>query len=179
MTTFATRDTAHLRRVLGAFPTGVTVIAALVQGGPVGMAVSSFTSVSLEPPMVLACINRASTTWPVLAPAPMFGVSVLAADQQRACRQLSARGGDRFADLAWHTTSHGAVLLDGVAAWLECSTEDVHAAGDHDIVVLRVHDLGQGPSVPPLVFHRSAFRHLAPQGSAGREGLVPDGDMAL
>ena len=161
MTTIATRDTQQLRQVLSSFPTGVTAIAALVDGQPVGMAVNSFTSVSLDPPMVLVCINRASTTWPALAGVPMFGVSVLADGHQRACRQLSARGGDRFADVAWHATSQGAVILDGAAAWLECSLESRHEAGDHDIVVLRVHDLDGDRNVAPLVFHGSGFRRLA------------------
>jgi flavin reductase (DIM6/NTAB) family NADH-FMN oxidoreductase RutF len=161
VTTFTTGDTHQLRQVLSTFPTGVTAIAALVDGRPVGMAVSSFTSVSLDPPMVLVCINRASATWPALAGAPMFGVSILAAGQQRACRQLSARSGDRFANLRWHATAHGAVVLDGAAAWLECSLESLHEAGDHDIVVLRVHDLDGDRSVAPLVFHGSGFRRLA------------------
>lgn len=149
-----------LRRVFGAFPTGVTAIAALVDGTPTGMAASSFTSVSLDPPLVSVCVAHSSTTWPVLRDATRLGVSVLAVGQEQACVQLSARGGDRFANLEWRATSDGAVLIEGASAWLECSTEARHRAGDHDIVVLRVHELDADHGVGPLVFHASQFRRL-------------------
>ena len=87
-------------------------------------------------------------------------MSVLASGQREACRQLGARGGDRFAGLEWRATERGAVLLEGASAWLECSVDLQHAAGDHDIIVLRVHDLDGDHSVPPLVFHASRFRDL-------------------
>ena len=153
-------DPAQLRRVFGAFPSGVTAIAALIDGGPVGIAASSFTSVSLDPPLVSVCIAHSSTTWPLLSGAARFGVSVLAADQERACVQLSARHADRFADLDWRATAHGAVLLEGASAWLECSTDAAFRAGDHDIVVMRVHDLDADHAVQPLVFHASRFNQL-------------------
>jgi flavin reductase (DIM6/NTAB) family NADH-FMN oxidoreductase RutF len=153
---------SHLRRVFGAFPSGVTAIAALVRGLPVGIAASSFTSVSLDPPLVSLCVAHSSTTWPQLRDAPSLGVSVLSADQEQACRQLSGRNSDRFADLHWRATSDGAILLDGAIAWLECSTEAVHRAGDHDIIVLRVQDLDCDDSVRPLVFHASQFHRLHP-----------------
>jgi flavin reductase (DIM6/NTAB) family NADH-FMN oxidoreductase RutF len=96
-----------------------------------------------------------------------LGISVLSADQEQACRQLSARDGDRFADLGWRTTDNGAVLLEGASAWFECSLEQLAPAGDHDIVVLRVHDLDGDHAVSPLVFHGSRFRRLHPEQSAG------------
>jgi flavin reductase (DIM6/NTAB) family NADH-FMN oxidoreductase RutF len=151
-----------LRRTFAAFPSGVTAIAAVVDGSPLGIAASSFTSVSLEPPLVSVCVAHSSTTWPVLRQVARFGVSVLSAGQEQACRQLSARHGDRFADLGWRVTADGAVLLDGASAWLECSTEAEYRAGDHDIVVLRVHDLEADDTVGPLVFHASRFRRLEP-----------------
>lgn len=155
-------DSARLRRVFGAFPSGVTAIAALLDRVPVGIAASSFASVSLDPPLVSVCVAHSSTTWPVLRQAPRFGISVLSADQERAARQLSARDADRFAALAWRTTVDGAVLLDGASAWLECGIETQHRAGDHDIVVLRVHDLDADHAIGPLVFHASRFRRLHP-----------------
>jgi flavin reductase (DIM6/NTAB) family NADH-FMN oxidoreductase RutF len=160
MTVAQVLDPARLRRVLGAFPSGVTAVAAVVDGAPVGLAASSFTSVSLDPPLVSVCIAHASTTWPVLRGARRLGVSVLGADQEAAGRQLAARGADRFAALAWRSTGHGAVLLDGAAAWLECGIEAEVRAGDHDIVLLRVHDLDADHDVSPLVFHGSRFRRL-------------------
>jgi flavin reductase (DIM6/NTAB) family NADH-FMN oxidoreductase RutF len=150
----------HLRRVFGAFPTGVTAIAALVDGVPVGLAASSFTPVSLSPPMVSVCLAHTSSTWPVLRRATRLGVSVLGAHQEWLCRQLSARGVDRFAGAPWRTVEDGGVLLDGGSAWLDCSIEREIPAGDHDIVLLRVHDLDADPDVPPLVFHASGYPRL-------------------
>lgn len=151
---------AELRRVFGAFPTGVTAIAALVDGEPAGLAANSFTSVSLQPPLLSVCIAHTSTTWPLLADRARLGVTVLGAGQERACAQLASRSGDRFAGLDWYATDDGAVLLDGAAAWFDTSVEQQVRAGDHDIVVLRVHALGADRAVAPLVFHGSRFRRL-------------------
>jgi flavin reductase (DIM6/NTAB) family NADH-FMN oxidoreductase RutF len=153
-------DPATLRRAFGTFPTGVAAIAALVDGRPTGLAASSFTSVSLDPPLVSVCIARTSSTWPLLAGAPRLGVSVLAAAQDRHGRQLAASGIDRFADLSWRATEDGAVRLDGAAAWFDTSVHRVVPAGDHDIVLLRVHELDADHSASPLVFHGSRFRRL-------------------
>jgi flavin reductase (DIM6/NTAB) family NADH-FMN oxidoreductase RutF len=153
-------DPARLRQVFGAFPTGVTALAALVDGQPVGIAASSFTSVSLDPPLVSVCVARTSTTWPLLHHAPRYGVSVLSADQEQAGRQLADRRGDRFAELRWRATAGGAVLLEGASAWLECSTHQQIPAGDHDLILLRVHDVDVDSAVTPLVFQASQFRRL-------------------
>lgn len=150
----------ELRRVFATFPTGVVAMAALVDAVPAGMAASSFVSVSLDPPLVSVCVAHTSTTWPVLRGADRLGISVLGAHQERAGRQLAARGADRFAGLPWRATGGGAVLLTGSSAWLDCGVEREVPAGDHDIVLLRVHDLGADAQVPPLVFHGSAFRRL-------------------
>jgi flavin reductase (DIM6/NTAB) family NADH-FMN oxidoreductase RutF len=158
----------ELRRVFAAYPTGVTAVAALVGNVPRGIVASSFISVSLDPPLVSVCVAHASTTWPVLRRAGRLGISVLGAHQQLVCRQLSARGGDRFAALSWWATAAGAVLVSGASAWLDCSIERHVPAGDHDIVLLRVHDL-HASNVPPLVFHGSAFRQL--QLDADADGL--------
>jgi flavin reductase (DIM6/NTAB) family NADH-FMN oxidoreductase RutF len=154
-------DPATLRRVLGAFPTGVTALAALVDGVPVGMAANSFTSVSLDPPLVSVCVATASATWASLRRADRIGVSVLSHRQETASRQLAARGIDRFAGLSWYPTDDGAVLLDHASAWFDCAIEREIRAGDHDIVLLAVTRLGTDPSRPPLVFHGSKYRRLA------------------
>jgi flavin reductase (DIM6/NTAB) family NADH-FMN oxidoreductase RutF len=156
-------DPAHLRRVFSTFPTGVVAMAAVVDGDPVGLAASSFVSVSLDPPLVSVCVAHTSTTWPVLRTVGRLGISVLGAHQESAGRQLSEKGVDRFAGLGWRATADGAVLLAGASAWLDCAVERELPAGDHDIVLLRVHDLGADPRVPPLVFHGSAYRRLEEQ----------------
>jgi flavin reductase (DIM6/NTAB) family NADH-FMN oxidoreductase RutF len=160
MTTCALEPT-DMRRVLGAFPTGVTAVAALVGGDPMGITANSFTSVSLEPPIVLIAVAHTSTTWPSLRRAARLGISVLGAHQERQGRALSARGTDRFASVQWRVTDDGAVLLEGASAWLDCSIERHIPVGDHDLVLLRVHALDADASVPPLVFHASRFRALA------------------
>ena len=155
-------DPGTLRRVLGAFPTGVTALAALAEGGaPAGMAANSFTSVSLDPPLVSVCVAMSSRTWPLLRSAPRLGVSVLGHEQETASRSLASRDADRFAGLAWRTSEDGAVFLEDASAWLDCSVEREIRAGDHDIVLLRVHRLGTEPGIPPLVFHGSRYRRLA------------------
>ncbi|GIH20167.1 flavin reductase family protein [Rugosimonospora africana] len=155
-----TLEPEHLRRVFGAFPTGVTAIAAVVDQAPVGLAANSFTSVSLNPPMVSVCLARASTTWPVLRRATRLGVSVLGEHQEWLSRQLSARGVDRFAGARWRILTGGGVLFEDCSAWLDCSIDQVIPAGDHDIVLLRVHDLDANPLVSPLVFHASGYPRL-------------------
>jgi flavin reductase (DIM6/NTAB) family NADH-FMN oxidoreductase RutF len=154
-------DPATLRRVLGAYPTGVTALAALIDGEPVGMAANSFTSVSLDPPLVSVCVATTSSTWPKLRRATRLGVSVLSHEQEAASRSLASRGVDRFAGLSWHATEDGAILLDGASAWFDCAVEREIRAGDHEIVLLNVHGLGTDPLTPPLVFHGSRYRRLA------------------
>jgi flavin reductase (DIM6/NTAB) family NADH-FMN oxidoreductase RutF len=154
---------ANLRRVFGAFPTGVTAVAALAPTGePIGLAASSFTSVSLDPPIVSVCIGHGSSTWPRLRTAARLGVTVLGAHQEEAAGQLSRPVADRFAGLPWRSTLDGAVLIDGSAAWLDCSIENEVTAGDHDVIFLRVHELDADPAVEPLVFHNSRFWRLRP-----------------
>jgi flavin reductase (DIM6/NTAB) family NADH-FMN oxidoreductase RutF len=153
------REHAELRRVFAAYPTGVAAIAALVEGTPAGIAASSFVSVSLDPPLVSVCVAHTSTTWPSLRSAKRLGISVLGAHQELAGQNLGTPGIERFADLVWRATGDGAVMLCGASAWLDCSIERHILAGDHDIVLLRVHDLGASDA-PPLVFHGSTFRRL-------------------
>jgi flavin reductase (DIM6/NTAB) family NADH-FMN oxidoreductase RutF len=150
-------DPQRLRHVFGAFPSGVAALAALIDGVPLGIAASTFTSVSLDPPLVSVCVAHTSTTWPSLRTAPRLGISILSADQEQAGRQLGGNQADRFAELSWNATRDGAVLLEGASGWIDASIEQQVRAGDHDIVVLRVHDLDADHDVSPLVFHVSRF----------------------
>lgn len=160
MTATDPQNPTHLRRAFGAYPTGVTALAALIDGQPVGMTASSFTSVSLQPPLASVCIAHTSTTWPQLRRAPRLGVNVLSADQPHIARKLSSKGEDRFTGLPWRPTRLGAVLFGGASAWFDCSIADTVRAGDHDIVVLRIHELEADDSGKPLVFHASQFHTL-------------------
>jgi flavin reductase (DIM6/NTAB) family NADH-FMN oxidoreductase RutF len=150
---------SRLREAFGCFPSGVTAVCALIDGVPQGMAASSFTSVSLTPPLVSLCIQRTSSTWPRLRDRRL-GLSVLAEGQDDACLRLSARNGDRFHDVEWEPGPHGSVFISGSSAWLECSLHEEVPAGDHLIALLRIHGLHTAEN-PPLVFHGSRFRRLA------------------
>lgn len=154
-------DSRTLRNAFGCYPTGVTAICAMIDGEPVGMAVSSFVSVSLDPSLVLICIQTTSTTWEKLKHVRRIGVSVLGEEQHRACSQLAAKSGDRFAGLDWLSTAGGAVLLEESAVSLECTIGETIVAGDHFLVLLKVEELNFQPRVNPLVFHGSRFRKLA------------------
>lgn len=154
-------DPRTLRNAFGCFPSGVTAICAMIDGEPTGMSASSFVSVSLDPPLVLVCIQNSSATWRKLKDAPRIGVSVLGEEHDRACSQLAAKSGDRFDRLEWFATDGGAVLLEGAAASLDCSVVDEIAAGDHQLVLLRIEALNFQPTVNPLVFHGSRFRKLS------------------
>jgi flavin reductase (DIM6/NTAB) family NADH-FMN oxidoreductase RutF len=153
-------DQAILRQTYGCFPSGVTALAAMIDGSPVGIAASSFTSVSMDPPLVSICVAETSSTWPLLQGAPRLGVSVLGAGHAAAAKQLASRG-DRFAGLGLEVTDAGAVLIQGSTAWLDCTIDAELPAGDHSIVLLRIQALTPHLDIAPLVFHGSAFRQLA------------------
>jgi flavin reductase (DIM6/NTAB) family NADH-FMN oxidoreductase RutF len=151
-------DAARYRQVLGHFPTGVTVVTAMADDGPVGLAVGSFTSVSLEPPLVAFCPGRHSTSWPKIRDTGAFCVNVLAEDQEAVCRVFAGKSEEKFEGLGWKPASaSGAPVLEGVLAWVDCRIEAVHEAGDHWIVVGAVEDLEVGREVGPLVFYRGGY----------------------
>jgi flavin reductase (DIM6/NTAB) family NADH-FMN oxidoreductase RutF/DNA-binding IclR family transcriptional regulator len=153
-----TFDGQKFRQVLGHFPTGVAVVTGMdADGSPAGMAVGSFSSVSLDPPLVAFMPDRSSTSWPRFRDAGSFCVNILGAEQESVCRTFASRGGDKFADLSWQPAGSGAPLLDGVLAWIDCDTEVVHEAGDHYIVIGRVRDLDIGTPALPLVFFQGGY----------------------
>ena len=154
-------DPGLLRRAFGCFPSGVTAVCALVDGEPAGMAASSFTSVSVAPPLVSVCFQESSGTWPRLRGRPRLGISVLAEGRDDICLSLSRTRGDRFADIAWDRADRGGVFVHGATAWLETSLYAEVPAGDHTVALLEIHGLRADPDVAPLVFHGSRFRRLA------------------
>ncbi|MFB6892710.1 flavin reductase family protein [Kitasatospora sp. NPDC056327] len=155
-------NAAALRQAFGAYPTGVVAMSALCDGEPVGLAVSSFVSISLEPPMVAVSVARTSATWPRLVEAPVLGLSVLSHGQGALCRRLASRAGDRFDGTAWQATPEGAVLIHDAALWLTARVNAVYDGGDHEIVLMELLTVELFPGVEPLVFHTSQFRELTP-----------------
>jgi flavin reductase (DIM6/NTAB) family NADH-FMN oxidoreductase RutF len=138
----------------------------MFDGAPHGITASSFTSVSLEPPLVAVCVAHTSTTWPKLAQLRQLGLSVLAAGHGRVARSLASRSADRFSEVEWITTPSGAVLVSGSTLWLECTVFRQIPAGDHNIAILRVVAIETHPDIAPMVFHRSTYRELAPSAAA-------------
>jgi 3-hydroxy-9,10-secoandrosta-1,3,5(10)-triene-9,17-dione monooxygenase reductase component len=155
---------AAFRRVMGCFPTGVVVVAAMYRDKPYGMSVNAFASVSLDPLLLMFCADRNSNTWPRLRAAGRFAVSVLGADQEEACRVFATKGADRFAALAWSLNRSGQPVLDEAIAWLDCEVANVFPGGDHEIVLGRVLNTRERADGAPLVFHRGAFVGLSTNG---------------
>lgn len=151
-----------LRRIFGRFPTGVTALCALDQGRPTGMTASAFVAVSLDPPLVSVCIKQGSGTWRQLRDQTRIGISFLGHGHGATARQLASKTADRFKGLDHEVSETGAVFLTDATACLECSVETEIQAGDHDIVLFRLHRAAVADGVPPLVFHSSDFHTLTP-----------------
>jgi flavin reductase (DIM6/NTAB) family NADH-FMN oxidoreductase RutF/DNA-binding IclR family transcriptional regulator len=151
-------DPLWFRNVLGHFPTGVVVVTAMTTSGPVGMAVGSFTSVSLDPPMVAFLPDRKSSTFPQIREAGRFCVNVLADDQSDLCRQFAIKGADKYAGVAWTPSEvTGSPRLSEAVAWIDCDMSAVHDAGDHFIVVGDVQALGVSAGRDPLLFFQGGY----------------------
>ncbi|MBB5080510.1 flavin reductase family protein [Nonomuraea endophytica] len=152
-------DSRRFRNVLGRFATGVVAITALdpESGEPCGLAANSFTSVSLDPPLVAFCVAHTSTSWPKVRGGKVITVNVLAEHQQPVCAQLANRGGDKFAGLEWTGSPSGNPVIEGALAWIDCVVEAEHLAGDHMIVVARVLQLDTHADGGPLVFFRGGY----------------------
>jgi 3-hydroxy-9,10-secoandrosta-1,3,5(10)-triene-9,17-dione monooxygenase reductase component len=155
--TAAPFDSARYRQVLGHFPTGVTVITAMQDGSPVGLAVGSFSSLSLEPPLVLFCAGQSSSSWPKIRDAGRFCINVLAEDQEDVCRTFASKAEDKFAGIGWKPSVLGSPILDGSLAWIDCDLAEVVPQGDHDIVIGAVRDLHVEREGGPLVFYRGGY----------------------
>ncbi len=160
-------EPARFRRVLGQYPTGVVVVTALDENGAaIGMVVGSFTSVSLDPPLVAFLPDRNSSSWRALrASGDRFCVNVLADSQEEVCRAVATRKTDKFHDIGWRPSPAGNPVVDGAVAWIDCVTEQVHEAGDHHIVVGRVLDLDVGDG-DPLLFYRGGYGSFMPHSLA-------------
>lgn len=150
-------DPARLRAAFGAFPSGVVAVAARVDGELAGLAASSFTSVSLDPPLVSFSVANTSRTWPVLRAADHIGVTVLADHHDRVARALAGPAAGRFAGLDLVCTPRGAVTVADGVAWFDTTIHHTVEAGDHTIVLLRLHSAHHVEHAPPLVFHHSGF----------------------
>lgn len=155
-------DAARFRHVLGHFPTGVTVVTAQDGQRLIGLTIGSFTSVSLDPPLVGFLPGKASDSWPGIERSGSFCVNVLAEDQGELCWAFAKEVDDKFADVGWRPAPSGSPILDGVVAWLDCSIHDVVDAGDHWFVMGRVGELQIERDHGPMLFFRGKLGGLRP-----------------
>ena len=151
-------DPAQFRAVLGSYPTGVCAITATgADGAPIGMVVGTFTSVSLDPPLVGFLPDKSSSTWPLIAETGHFCVNVLASDQQQACRQIASKGADKFAGVSHTASAHNLPILADAIAQIECAVHGVLDAGDHWFVLGRVLRLETLREDDPMLFYRGRY----------------------
>jgi 3-hydroxy-9,10-secoandrosta-1,3,5(10)-triene-9,17-dione monooxygenase reductase component len=151
----------RFRDVLGCFATGITVVTTISNGEPVGMTCQSFSSVSLDPPLVMFVPAKTSRAWPVIQRTGRFCVNVLAADQEPVSAQMATKGADKFGGLPWHPAEvTGSPVIEGTLAHLDCTIHAVHEAGDHFVVIGRVEHLAStdGEVTEPLLFFRGRYR---------------------
>lgn len=155
----AVRD--RFREVLSRFGSGVVVITSTDQtGSPVGVTMGSFTSISMEPPLVGFFAGHTSSTLPHVLEAGSFCVNVLSEDQHLLARSFARSGSDKFSDVAWTIGQGGAPLLAGAHAWIECTVSAHRPIGDHELVVGHVGALLVPFDTAPLLFHGSEFHGL-------------------
>ncbi|WP_246081951.1 flavin reductase family protein [Nocardioides litoris] len=150
----------RFRDVLGRFASGVTVVTAMSGGEPVGMTCQSFSSVSLDPPLVLFIPARTSRAWPMMQRAGRFCVNFLAHDQADLSNAMASRGNDKFAGLAWTPSAGtGSPVLPGTLGHVDCTIHAVHEAGDHFVVIGRVLDLVASDEAElPLLYYQGQYR---------------------
>ncbi|WP_299362319.1 flavin reductase family protein [uncultured Paracoccus sp.] len=157
-----TAEARTLREALGRYATGVTVITAMGPNGPMGMTANSFTSVSLDPPLVLWCPARSSSRHTAFVTAPAFAVHVLGAEQLDLCLRFT-RGGEGFAGLEDGQNADGVPVIPGVAARFDCLRHAIHPGGDHTVVIgLVARVTVGGPDDHPLVFAAGRFGAFQP-----------------
>jgi 3-hydroxy-9,10-secoandrosta-1,3,5(10)-triene-9,17-dione monooxygenase reductase component len=149
----------RFRDVLGRFASGVTVVTAVSAGEPVGMTCQSFSSVSLDPPLVLFVPAKTSRAWPLMQRAGKFCVNFLAADQAELSNTMASRGVDKFTGIPWRPSeATGSPLLEDTLGYVDCTIHAVHEAGDHYVVIGRVLDLATVDDDDPLLFFQGQYR---------------------
>lgn len=156
-----TIDQRLFRDAMGRFATGVTIVTTLVDGRPCGITANSFSSVSLDPPLVLFCLGCASTNYDAFMSADCFAVNILSGEQQELSTRFAVHEGDRFDGVTWSRWTTGAPILDGVVCAADCVLDAHHQAGDHVVIIGRVRRVEILSETPPLLYHRGGYARLA------------------
>ena len=164
-------DPTDFREVMGQYPTGVVVVTARAPSGEaLGMTVGSFNSASLDPALVMFMPDKKSNSWRALRESgERFGVNVLSAVQEPICRAVATRRTDKFEGIPWRLSDHGNPVIEDCVAHLDCEVVAIHEAGDHDIVIGRVVELGMLNPVDPLLFFRGGYGSFAPRSLAAAD----------
>jgi 3-hydroxy-9,10-secoandrosta-1,3,5(10)-triene-9,17-dione monooxygenase reductase component len=152
-------DPRQFRDVAGTFPTGVTIVTA---PGPSGLTTNAFTTVSLDPPLLLVCFDRTSRTLPAVRDSRRFAVNILRAGQEDLAAVFASKrvAREKFAEVT-HNVDHGVPVLDGALAWFVCDLERLEPGGDHAIAIGSVTAL-HAEEGEPLLFYRGEYRELLP-----------------
>jgi flavin reductase (DIM6/NTAB) family NADH-FMN oxidoreductase RutF len=153
-------DSQELRRILGHFPTGVTVITTKDDtGSAFGLTANAFTSLSLNPPLILICVDKGAQCYSCFVESNVFTVNFLHEDQEEISRRFATKGADKFAGLNWHEGAHGAAVLDGAIGHLECKIVQSYEGGDHTIIVGEVLS-GVASHDRPLLFFKGKYHRM-------------------
>ena len=156
-------DSQQYRQVLGQYPTGVCVVTSTGNdGAPAGMVVGSFTSVSLDPPLIGFFPDRGSSSWPRVAAANRFCVNILSAEQENVCRKLASKDPDKFAGIEHRPSALGSPIIAGAVAWIDCELHSIKEAGDHFAVLGLVRQLEIADAGLPLLFFQGGYGRFAP-----------------
>jgi 3-hydroxy-9,10-secoandrosta-1,3,5(10)-triene-9,17-dione monooxygenase reductase component len=147
----------QMREVLGHFASGVTIVTAMCDDAPIGFTCQSFSSLSLDPPLISLAPARSSTTWPRIRACQSFAVNILAEEHGEVSAAFGRSGADKFAGVAWHVSPYGSPILDGVVASVDARLWAEYDGGDHVLVAAEVLALRVGEATRPLVFHRGAY----------------------
>jgi flavin reductase (DIM6/NTAB) family NADH-FMN oxidoreductase RutF len=150
----------RMRQIMGSFCSGVTIVTAQTAAGPVGFTCQSFTSLSLEPPLVTFNPSVTSTSWPKIRETGSFCVNVLGTEQQELSRTFARSGADKFAGVEHRPTERGNPILDAALAWIDCTLHAEHDGGDHTIVVGEVLGMHAQEDAEPLIFYRGGYARL-------------------
>jgi 3-hydroxy-9,10-secoandrosta-1,3,5(10)-triene-9,17-dione monooxygenase reductase component len=153
-------DGRSFRDIMGRFPTGVVLITATTASGPVGMAVNSFTSVSLDPPMVSFCPMSTSETWARIRATDSFAISILRGHHENVSRLFAQRGANKFGSHAWVNSPAGHPILKDSLGWIDASVLNVQSAGDHDLVIASADEWSDAREGSPLVFFTGRYAAL-------------------
>lgn len=155
-------DTRALRNALGRFATGIAIVTAIdPDGHPIGLTVNSFSAVSLQPALVLWCLDNGSHNLEAFRKASYHAINILSAEQQDLSNRFATWPADRFVGLPWHAGVGGAPVFPGCCASFEVANESALPGGDHTIFVGRVEKFSEAPELAPLLFHAGQYRKLA------------------